>query len=63
MTDEWMEEIVRAPERVLMPFGKHKGEMLGDIPGHYLEWCLDNIELAPKLKKSMEATLKMGGRD
>jgi hypothetical protein len=27
-----------------MPFGKHKGERLEDIPPDYLEWCLENLE-------------------
>ena len=27
----------------LMPFGKHKGEKLGDIPASYLLWCADNF--------------------
>ena len=21
-----------------MPFGKHKGELIADLPGHYLNW-------------------------
>lgn len=24
----------------IMPFGKHKGQRLGDVPDHYLRWFL-----------------------
>lgn len=27
-----------------MPFGKHRGERLSDIPFSYLAWVLDNVE-------------------
>ncbi len=27
-----------------MPFGKHKGKRLSEIPPGYLAWCLENIE-------------------
>jgi hypothetical protein len=28
-----------------MPFGKHKGEDIGDVPDDYLEWVLENVDL------------------
>ena len=31
-----------------MPFGKHKGEMMQDVPASYLHWLwIDNIEKNP----------------
>lgn len=27
-----------------MPFGKHKGELMVEVPIPYLQWCLDNME-------------------
>lgn len=27
-----------------IPFGKHKGEKLEDLPDDYLEWLVDNLE-------------------
>lgn len=32
-----------------IPFGKHKGEDLADIPSDYLEWLLENYE--PKTER------------
>ncbi len=40
-----------------MPFGKHKGEPLSDIPSDYLEWCLDNCtgwQMTSSLRRAME---------
>jgi len=31
-------------EGVRMPFGKHKGELLEEIPSDYLRWVVDNVE-------------------
>lgn len=30
--------------RMIMPFGKYKGEQLGDIPDNYLQWIIDNVD-------------------
>lgn len=35
---------------VRMPFGKHKGAMLRDIPTDYLEWLFNSAKLRPYLK-------------
>jgi alpha-mannosidase len=43
-----------------MPFGKHRGEELSDIPDDYLIWCLDSCEsMSPTLRKAIEAHLKI----
>lgn len=34
MQPEDLEKLVTWP----MPFGKHKGKLLVDLPGHYLNW-------------------------
>jgi len=48
------------PQCVKMPFGKYKGEFLGDIPRDYLKWCVLNLEnLDSKLEKAMVRTIKM----
>lgn len=42
-----------------MPFGKHKGELIADIPSPYLEWCLENIEkLSENLREEMENQIR-----
>ena len=36
-----------APDEALefvMPFGKHKGEKMGDIPDDYLDWVYENCQ-------------------
>lgn len=45
-------------DTVRMPFGKHRGRPLCEIPESYLYWVLDNCENAsPTLKKQIEAYL------
>lgn len=39
----------------VMPFGKHKGELLVDIPGSYLRWVLDNLDINGSLRDDIEA--------
>jgi hypothetical protein len=40
------------------PFGKHKGQRLGDIPTSYLVWALANVRrLDPGLRKAIEQEL------
>ena len=29
------------------PFGKHKGELIEDLPSDYIEWALANLENPP----------------
>ena len=44
--------------RIKMPFGKHRGELLEDIPTDYIEWCLGNMErLSESLREEMENQL------
>ena len=43
-----------------LPFGKHKGELLEDIPSDYLTWLLENVEdLREELKMEAENQLAM----
>ena len=37
----------RRARRVTIPFGKHKGKRLEDIPGGYLRWAAENVQ-SPK---------------
>lgn len=44
-----------------MPFGKHKGEDLEDIPEPYLVWVLDHCELkSPTLEAEIKRVLGLG---
>jgi type I site-specific restriction endonuclease len=40
-----------------MPFGKHKGKSLSDIPSGYMEWALGNMKMAGWLYGGMKAEL------
>lgn len=43
-----------------MPFGKHKGELLEDLPTEYIEWVLTNVEsLNWRLKEELQNQLKL----
>ena len=46
-------------QRTVMPFGKHKGEFLGDIPKAYLLWLLENTDIKQPLKQSVKKTYEM----
>lgn len=41
-------------EYIIMPFGKYRGEYLGDIPKKYLQWLYDNVELYGELAEAVE---------
>lgn len=34
---------------MLMPFGKHKGKAVAEVPVGYLRWLLDNADIRPPL--------------
>ena len=41
-----------------MPFGKHKGVEVRDVPHSYLSWVLDNIiDLSPTLRRAIRHEL------
>lgn len=42
-----------------MPFGKHEGEDIEDLPTGYIVWCLENLDdLDPELEIDMDYELK-----
>jgi hypothetical protein len=42
-----------------MPFGKHKGRLIADVPTGYLQWMLDTIhDLRPSLRYEVEQELR-----
>jgi exodeoxyribonuclease X len=51
--DLWREsELARIP--TIMPFGKHKGLLLPDVPSHYRDWLLNQADIDPYLRKALE---------
>ncbi len=46
-----------------MPFGKHKGKLLTEVPAEYLKWVLETVDdLAPWLEKGIEKALSRPAR-
>lgn len=43
-----------------MPFGKHAGKELADIPRAYLVWALENLELHEDLRAEISKIVKAG---
>lgn len=43
----------------VMPFGKHRGEDIEDVPSEYLEWFLTNVDAPPKGDKRRDAHLDL----
>lgn len=46
---------------VLMPFGKHKGRPLGEVPTGYLRWALAEAKLSAGLRGAVRAELSRRG--
>lgn len=44
---------------MIMPFGKHRGKHIDNIPGDYLEWIINNCKkIRPLLKREIERVLR-----
>ena len=51
--DIWQaSELARIP--TIMPFGKHKGTAIADIPADYKRWLLGQPDVDPYLRKALE---------
>jgi exodeoxyribonuclease X len=46
-------ESARSPS--VMPFGKHKGMAMADVPADYKRWLLGQGDIDPYLRKALEA--------
>lgn len=46
-----------------MPFGKYRGQELSDVPGDYLVWVLENVDMSkrPTLRAAIEQRLGLTG--
>lgn len=40
----------KGDENMKMPFGKHKGKQLKNLPKDYVVWCKENLQMTPDLK-------------
>lgn len=41
-------------DKSLMPYGKHKGKKMANVPADYLIWLLDNNRTTPPVRKYIE---------
>ena len=46
-----------------MPFGKHQGEDIEDLPISYVKWCLENLDLDDWLEEELKDVVSWGGTD
>ena len=46
---------------MLMPFGKHKGRQLDELPDSYLIWLAENVELREPLLSGVSMEFKERG--
>lgn len=49
----WLNKGVGNPSQ-LMPYGKHKGTKLCNLPKSYVRWALENMTLEPDLRAGLE---------
>ena len=53
---EDMVQLAAAPLKIAsMPFGKHRGVALTELPKQYVGWALKNLDLDPDLRNCLEA--------
>jgi uncharacterized protein (DUF3820 family) len=43
----------------VMPFGKHRGEDIEDVPSDYLQWFLTKVDAPPKGDPNRDAHLNL----
>lgn len=61
ITGRTLEDLAAATDRTVhtMPFGKHQGVPLMQLPGQYVRWVLENLQLEDNLKRSLEKVLAL----
>lgn len=47
--------------QVTMPFGKHRGEPVDQVPVDYLQWCLENMDIrSDRLREAIRQQVEGG---
>ena len=44
-----------------MPFGKHQGQLMRDLPSHYLRWVFDNVAGDSPMRRAVLAYIEEHG--
>lgn len=45
--------MLKFTDQTPMPFGKHKGQKLEDVPASYLLWCSENVEPTDDVRRAL----------
>lgn len=57
-TEDWAERMWQFSEKAriptIMPYGKHKGQLIADVPRDYKQWLLAKDDVDPYLRKALE---------
>jgi len=57
-TEDWAERMWQFSEKAriptTMPYGKHKGELIADVPRDYKQWLLAKDDVDPYLRRALE---------
>lgn len=50
--------MIKFTDSTLMPFGRHQGKKLANVPASYLLWAYNNLQLLAPLKEYIEDNMK-----
>jgi hypothetical protein len=50
---QWMRWVPQGHPILVMPFGKHKGSLIKNLPSDYLDWILEHVGLKGSLLKAL----------
>ena len=59
---KWIKWLPQEKTIDTMPFGKHKGVAITELPDNYLDWLLTSCELKGSLRTSLEAEFERRGK-
>ena len=59
--ERWIAWRTRNKPLDTMPFGKHKGTPIRDLPSDYIHWVLENLNLRDELFKALSAEYERRG--
>jgi Putative quorum-sensing-regulated virulence factor len=57
----WIKWVAQNRPIDVMPFGKHRGHLIVDLPIDYIDWILQNVELKGSLYRALEAEFERRG--
>jgi uncharacterized protein (DUF3820 family) len=52
-----MTKIDKLTDNSPMPWGKHKGEKMANVPAYYLLWCYDNNKVCDRVRAYVEENM------